>query len=127
MALTYNQLQTVTREHFRPQLIDQVFKATPVLDRMKKANRLRPKGGDEIHFPVISAKNTFVQKIVKDEVFSTNRADKLTKGVVSWREYVVPITIAKTATIRSNAMPISSTIGDVDQLSCGARPQNDAR
>ena len=96
MALTYNQLQTVTREHFRPQLIDQVFKATPVLDRMKKANRLRPKGGDEIHFPVISAKNTFVQKIVKDEVFSTNRADKLTKGVVSWREYVVPITIAKT-------------------------------
>lgn len=93
MAITISQLATVTREHYRPKLVDQVFKSNPVWERMKKQNRVSIRGGRLIRFPISYASTTAVTAFEGAEILPTNPNDQLTQGEINWREYAATVAL----------------------------------
>ncbi len=93
MAITISQLATVTREHYRPKLIDQFFRANPVFDRMEKQNRVSIRGGRLIRFPISYDDLNNVMAFEGAEVLDTNQNDTFTQGEVNWREYSTTVAI----------------------------------
>jgi hypothetical protein len=87
MAITIGQLATVTREHYRPKLVDQVFKDNVVFSRMKKQNRLQIRGGRVIRQPISYAATTAVMAYEGAEILATNPNDQLTQAEYEWRQY----------------------------------------
>lgn len=93
MSITISQLSTVTREHYRPKLVDQFFRANPVFDRMEKQNRVSIRGGRVIRFPISYDDLNNVMAFEGAEVLDTNQNDTFTQGEIAWREYSTTVAI----------------------------------
>lgn len=93
MTVPFTELASVTREHFMPDLIDQLYKNNPFYDRMYTQNRIMIRGGDPIHFPVSYADLGTTTSFSKSEVLPTNPTEQITKGSLNWREYVTTINL----------------------------------
>lgn len=93
MAITISQLATVTREHYRPDLVDQFFKDNKLFERARKQNRVSIRGGRLIRFPISYDDFDSVTAFEGDEVLPTTQNSVLTQGEINWREYAVTIAI----------------------------------
>jgi hypothetical protein len=55
MALTYNDISAVTTNYIVPKIIDDVYKSSPLLTRLRTVNAERFEGGLQIQQPIMYA------------------------------------------------------------------------
>lgn len=92
MALTYQTLNTLTREDVIKQVTDNIFNATPVLKWFKK-NQKTGKSGRELHAPVEYARNTSTGWFSGSDTFTVADVETATKAVVGWKDIYVSVVV----------------------------------
>lgn len=79
MALTYDQLSAITKKHYVPKLIDNIFDSDPWLQRMKKKDGYKKiGGGTSIMCPLSYALTTASGWYAGSETLSTTDNQQIT-------------------------------------------------
>lgn len=94
MALSIDQISAVTKRYFMKKLADNVFVATPELDRAKKKSLKEVDGGTDIRVPLEYDDGNF-QWYSGAETLITADVDTMTDAVYDWRQCAAPITISR--------------------------------
>lgn len=94
MALSIDQISAVTKRYFMKKLADNVFVATPELDRAKKKSYKEVDGGTDIRVPLEYDDGNF-QWYSGAETLTTADVDTMTDAVYDWRQAAAPITISR--------------------------------
>ena len=90
MALTYDTLNSLTREDVIKKVTDNIFNATPVLKWFKK-NQKTGKSGTKLQAPVEYARNTNTGWYSGADTFLTNDIQTATKAEVGWKDIYVSV------------------------------------
>lgn len=93
MALTWDQISGITSRKFIPKLVDNIFQAMPLLDRMKKKNNLMVDGGLSIMMPLGYAVNSAAGSYSGADTLLTSDNDVITSAEYTWRQYYSNITV----------------------------------
>lgn len=94
MALDFSQIQAVSRRHFIPKLVDNVFVGTPELRRGKEKSYKKIDGGEYIVQPLEYAEGNF-QWYLGAETLNTSDVDTMTAAKFTWRQAAAPIVISR--------------------------------
>ena len=90
MALTYNTLNSVTREEVIRDVTDNIFNATPVL-KWLRSNQVTGKSGTKLQVPVSYARNTNAGSYSGADNFLANSIETATKAEFNWKDYYVSV------------------------------------
>lgn len=93
MALTVAQLDALTQKLIIPKVVDNIFKSNVLFFRLKERG-IQYRGGSQIQFPVVYAKNSAVGAFSKYDVLATSPNDQITAGVLDWKRYYVHLSIS---------------------------------
>jgi hypothetical protein len=92
MALTYAEISAITEKHFRPKLVDNIFRSNVLFARMRdKQEKLD--GGERLMLPVAYATTTAAGSYVGAATLSTTPNDQITSAEFFWKQYYANITI----------------------------------
>jgi hypothetical protein len=101
MALDYEQLDAITRDHVVPSLTDNIFDQTPVLQMLKgKAKTIS--GGTGIRVPIEYATTTSTGWYTKFDTLLTEPNEVFTAVLYNWAHGYVNMTLAKTDLLANN-------------------------
>jgi hypothetical protein len=96
MALTYSQISGITRDKFLPKLVDQIFNATPLLDRAKSKGWYKKiDGGQKILLPLEYAALIAAGSYSGADVLSTTDNETMTAAALNWKQYYCNVTISR--------------------------------
>jgi len=93
MALTYDELSSVSKNYFDPKIYSQVYDSSPFFSRMKSKNKITYDGGKEIQFPIRYRKLDRAQEIGPREQIVFGGKDTRTAGIVPWAYYEADTTL----------------------------------
>ena len=93
MALTYSELNTVSKQYYDDEITQQIYEASPFWMRMKKKNKVSYSGGIEIQFPTRYRKLNTAKAIgPREQIIFTGR-DTRTAAVIPWTYYTAYTTL----------------------------------
>lgn len=92
MALTYNTLNSLTREDVIKKVSDNIFNATPVLKWMKKHQKTG-KSGTKLQAPIQYARNSNTGWYKGADTFLTNDLQTATKAEVEWKDIYMSVVV----------------------------------
>lgn len=98
MALTYDQITSITEKNYIPKLQDNVYKSNAVLARLSQPGKLQKlNGGVSILQPIISSKPSTPNKGYFSDLdtLTTDRSDDITGAVFNWKQIQEPIRISR--------------------------------
>lgn len=94
MALTYDQISSITEKHFIPKLVDNIFRSRALTERMLRKNKMEIKGGERILQPVLYAISNS-QWFVGANTLNTTDVDQMTAFEFQWKQLQTPIIITR--------------------------------
>ena len=96
MALTYDQISSITERKFIPKLVDNIFDSDPILQRAKKKGWYdKLDGGTSVIYPVNYAKTSASGWYSGADTLSTTDNDQFTGPEFTWRQVYANITISR--------------------------------
>lgn len=96
MALTYNEISSITQKYFIQKLVDQIFTSNVLFQRMKKGKTYETyDGGDPIMQPVMYATTTASGSYAGSDTLSTTANDQISAAEFSMKQYYANITITR--------------------------------
>lgn len=102
MALTYDQLSAITKKHYVPKLIDNIFDSDPLLQRAKKKDRyMRISGGTSVMFPLSYALTTSAGWYTGAETLQTTDNNQITAAEFDWKQLYVNISIERSEELKN--------------------------
>lgn len=107
MALTYDQLSAIAQNAINKTLTDNVFKATPVLARLK-AKQKKVSGGLKIQEPVISSSSTSGGWYTDLDALTISKTDNISAAVFDWRQLYEAVRVSR--------LDLAKTSGDAGKL-----------
>lgn len=107
MALTYDQLSAIAQNAINKTLTDNVFKATPVLARMK-AKQKKVSGGLKIQEPVIHSSSTSGGWYSDLDALTITKTDNISAAVYDWRQLYEAVRVSR--------LDLAKTSGDAGKL-----------
>lgn len=105
MALTDNQITSITERKYIPKLVDNVYKSNAYLARATRDGKLlKLDGGINIVCPIISSKpNTSQKGYFSDlDTLPTDRTDNITAAKFDWKQNSEPIRISRLEMLKNN-------------------------
>lgn len=94
MALTYDNLSSITEKSFLPKAVDNIFQSNPLLQRMKESGSYKKvNGGTSIIQPLEYASNGSGGWYAGAELLDTAETDFLTGAEYAWKQLYENITI----------------------------------
>jgi len=95
MALTYDQITSVTRRKYIPKLADSIFDSDPLLKRAKEKGWYTPiDGGTSIFQPLMYAQVTAAGSYAPTANLDTTDNDIFTAAEYAWKFYYANITVS---------------------------------
>lgn len=96
MALTYDQLSSLTTNHFLPKVIDNTYASKAFIKRLTRPEALRLKsGGIQIQGPVISsAPGTSGRYFTGYDTLNSTPTDNITSFLLAWKQIQEPVRIS---------------------------------
>jgi hypothetical protein len=107
MPLTYNQITAIAQNTIDKTLTDNVFKATPLLARLR-AKAKKVSGGVAIQVPVISSSATSGGWYSDLEALNIARSDNMSSAVFQWKQAF--------ESVRVSRLDLAKTSGDSAKL-----------
>lgn len=95
MALTYDQISSITEKNFVKKLVDNIFRSNVLLDRMLKKGSIKLSGGERIIQPVMYAQSSSDVWFANAETLNTTDVDQFTAFEFFWKQAQVPISITR--------------------------------
>lgn len=90
----YDQLLSTTLANYRPTLTDNVFSATPLVDRLKRKDRIRMVGGGvKIVEPLLHAMNSTAKPYSGWDVLDITPQEGISAAEYPWRQFAVSVAI----------------------------------
>lgn len=102
MALTYNEISSITQKLFIPKLVDNIFASNALLNRMKKKSYRLESGGTSIMVPLMYAQTTAAGWYVGDEALNTTANDQITAAEYDWKQAYASITITRADELKNS-------------------------
>ena len=103
MPLTYDQLSAITKKHYVPKLIDNIFDSDPLLQRLKKKDRYqRISGGTSVMFPLSYALTTSAGWYTGAETLQTTDNNQITAAEFDWKQLYVNISIERSEELKNS-------------------------
>lgn len=87
MALTYSELQSVSKNYFDTKIHEQVYEESPFFMRMKQKNKVTYDGGIQIQFPIRYRKLERAGEVGPREQIVFGGRDTRTAAVLDWAYY----------------------------------------
>lgn len=93
MALTYDQISSITEKKFVPKLYDNIFDSNPLLKRAKDKFYEKIDGGESIMVPLNYAQTTATGWYSGAETLSTQASEELSAANYSWKQLYANIIV----------------------------------
>lgn len=93
MPLSYDQISAITQKKFIPKLADNVFDASPVLNRLKKKSYEKIDGGERIVVPLGYSMITASDWYTGAETLDTTDNDVITAAEYQWKQIYANISV----------------------------------
>lgn len=87
MALTYSEINTVSTQYFDKKIKQQVYDSFDFLKTLKKNNKVRISGGNQIQFPVRYRRLDRADAVGWGDQMTLQAKDTRTAGVLDWAPY----------------------------------------
>jgi hypothetical protein len=102
MALTWDQISSVTEKKYLPKLVDNIFDSNVLLQRFRENGQNKTvDGGTSVLLPLEYAMNAGVAWYTGAETLSTADSEVNTAAEYSWKNVHVPITIIRTDELKN--------------------------
>lgn len=92
MALTYDDITSITRKYFEKKMYDNIFASNAGLQRAKKKWYTKISGGTQILVPLLYAQNSSAERQTTSSLNVSTNAKK-TAADFAWKRYHAPIVI----------------------------------
>lgn len=92
MAVTYNQMNTFSRDFIVKKLVNNVYKSSAIAYRLLRKSR-RWNGGPQYHTPIISSKNTNAEAYRGSAQLTIAQVEEATKAYYDYRQYNAAVTL----------------------------------
>ena len=102
MALNYDNITATTLARYRPQLADNVFTASALLQLMRMNGQVRLDGGEKLVEPLIYAEGANVGSFSGLDSFTANYESILSAAEYNWKYYYYAIVRRWTDSIRNS-------------------------
>lgn len=103
MALTYDQISSVTQKHYIPRMTDNIFDSDPLWNRAKeKGWYTSVDGGTSIMQPLMYATSTAAGPYAPTDTLDTTDNDQFTSAEYSWRYYYANITVTRADELKNS-------------------------
>jgi len=87
MALAFSELQSVSHNHFDPNIYNEVYEESPFFAKLKQKNKINYDGGIYVQFPIYYRQlGTGTAQGPREQILLTSR-DTKTAGVLPWTYY----------------------------------------
>ena len=93
MALTYNDLSSITQDFFVPKMIDNIFDSNPLLQRLRKSHYEKLSGGLKVRQPVLYAATSSSGWYTGQDTLATTDNQQFTDAEFDWKQIYGNITI----------------------------------
>jgi hypothetical protein len=94
MALTYDQISSITEKKFVPKMVDNIFDSNPLLKRIKdKSPKIN--GGESIMVPLLYAQTTASGWFSGADTLDTSDNQQFTAANYSWKQNYANVTITR--------------------------------
>jgi hypothetical protein len=94
MALTYDQISSITEKKFLPKLVDSIFDSNPLLKRAKEKFYEKVDGGERIIVPLNYAQTTATGWYSGAETLSVTASEEITAAEYTWKQLYANIIIS---------------------------------
>lgn len=95
MALTYDQINAITRKKYIPKLYDNIFDSNPLLKEMKEKAYRKVDGGERVVIPLNYAQNSAGGWYQGAETLNTTDNDVMTAAEYTWKQCYENISITR--------------------------------
>jgi len=95
MALTYDQISSITAKNFLPKLVDNIFQSNVLLSRMLKKGSVKLSGGERVLQPVMYAQSSSDVWFSGAETLNTTDVEQFSAFEFLWKQAQVPISITR--------------------------------
>lgn len=92
MALTYDQLTAITRKHYIPVVVDNIFKSNPLFWRMSQKGQTL-QGGTSIMQPLAYAQISTGGSYSGYDTLDTTATEEITSAEFDWKQYYTNVTL----------------------------------
>lgn len=93
MPLNYDELTATTEKYFMKPLVNNVFNATVLLNRLSRDADAAP-GGEKLKQPLLYAENQAAGSYSKYDLLSTQPSETITAALYDWKQLYCTVTIA---------------------------------
>ena len=94
MALTYGQIDAITKKKFIPKLVDNIFDSNPLLKRMREKAMVID-GGERIMCPLNYAQTTAAGWFSGADTLDISDNDSITAAFYLWKQAYANITVTR--------------------------------
>ena len=94
MALTYDQISSITEKKFIPKLYDNVYDSNPLLQRSKDKFKEKIDGGERIVVPLLYAQTTASGTYSGSDTLDTTDNQVNTAAEYTWKQYYANISLS---------------------------------
>lgn len=101
MALTYDQISSITQKKFIPKLYDNIFNSNPLLQRHRKRSYELVDGGTTIMVPLNYAAPTASGWYFGADTLNVNDNEQITAAEYTWKALYTNISILRTDELRN--------------------------
>lgn len=106
MALTYDQISSITERKFIPKMVDNIFDSDPILQRAKKKGWYEKlDGGTTVIYPLNYAKTSASGWYSGADTLSTTDNDQFTGAEYTWKQLYANITISRVDELKNSGDP----------------------
>ena len=125
MALTLDQINSITEKKFMKKLVDNVFDSSPLLQILKDKSYDKLDGGDQIVCPLNYAQTTAAGFYTGADTLSTSDNENITGAAYTWKQAYAGISItsldekknsgdaAQVSLLKSKMMIAEKTLADI--------------
>ena len=101
MALTYDDITSITQKTYIPVMVDNIFNSNAGLHRAKKKWYKAQNGGTSIMQPLLYAQNNQAERLTSSSITTTSNSKK-TAAEYDWTRYHAPVVIDGLDTIKNS-------------------------
>jgi hypothetical protein len=101
-TINYGEVGAITQKYFVPKLVDNIFKANPLLNRAKNKWMEKIDGGTQIVVPVAYATTTAAGWYTGSDSLSTTANDQIDNAVFDWAFAYANITVTRTDELKNS-------------------------
>lgn len=103
MALSYDQISSITQKHYMKKLVDNIFDSDPLWQRAKEKGWYESvDGGTSIIQPLLYASSTASGSYAPTDTLNTTDNDQFTGAEYPWRFYYANITVSRADELKNS-------------------------